>query len=116
MTQTSSTDRLNALQRMVEKDGFDQLAHFLLGREYMNTQQWMKAAAEFRRTTELNPEYTAAWKYMGEAYQRAGVYKEAAAAYEHGIRISEQTGDLQAGREMKVLLEKATNSIESDFR
>ena len=44
---TPPGDKLAALQKMVEKDGFDELAHFLLGREYMNVQQWMKAAPSF---------------------------------------------------------------------
>jgi Tfp pilus assembly protein PilF len=102
----AESPRIAKWQEMVRADALDQLAHFMLGKEYLNEGRHMEAAAELRRCVELNPDYTAAWRYLGEAYEKAGVLKEAAAAWRTGIGVAERTGDLQAGKEMKVFLQR----------
>jgi tetratricopeptide (TPR) repeat protein len=97
---------LARLRMMVDEDGYDQRAHYLLGLEYMRLGRWMQAAAEFRRTVELNPDYAPAWKAMGDAYERALIYKEAAVAYRTCIRVAEDLDEKQTAEEARQALEK----------
>lgn len=78
----SSTQRVKRLQSLIEKDGFNQGAHFMLGEEYMREGRHMAAAAKFRRVVEINPDHARAWMLMGQAYEGTGVMKEAVIAYE----------------------------------
>ncbi len=82
----------------------DQLAHFGLGGEHMAAGRPMMAVAEYRRAIEINPEYAAAWKGLGEAYHFQGIDKEAAAAWRNGVRAAARTGEKRAGAEMEILL------------
>lgn len=83
----STSQRVKRLQTLIEKDSSNQGAHFMLGEEYLRESFPMKAAAKFRRVTELNPDNVDAWKMMGQAYLEAGVPKEAAVAFDHASRM-----------------------------
>lgn len=76
----TSTPRIKRLQSIIEADGFNQSAHFLLGQEYLTEGKFMAAAAKFRRVVELNPDHVEAWRMMARAYEKAGVTKESEAA------------------------------------
>jgi Flp pilus assembly protein TadD len=77
----TTTPRIERLQSLIEADGYNQSAHFLLGQEYLREGRYMEAAAKFRRVVELNPEHGDAWNLLGAAYERVGVAKEAVSAY-----------------------------------
>jgi tetratricopeptide (TPR) repeat protein len=51
---------------------FDQPAYIYLasGRQLANLGEWVYAAQAFTRATQLNPEYSDAWAFLGEAYQQ----------------------------------------------
>ncbi len=107
----TSTQRVKRLQSLIEKDGFNQGAHFMLGEEYLREGRAMEAAAKFRRVIELNPDHARAWMMMGKAYDAAGVHKEAAAAYKDAARQYEYL-QLQAEAEAaRVAGENATRAI-----
>jgi predicted TPR repeat methyltransferase len=61
---------------------------------------------------ELNPDYTAAWRWLGEAWEKAGVLKEAAAAYRTGIRSAVNSADLEASME----IEKSLSRLPAEFQ
>lgn len=77
----TTTPRIERLQSLIEADGFNQSAHYLLGQEYLADGRYMEAAAKFRRVVELNPEHGDAWRMLGTSYEKVGVAKEALAAY-----------------------------------
>jgi tetratricopeptide (TPR) repeat protein len=84
----------------------DYLALYMLGLELTRDDQHEEAAEVLARCVAIKPDYTAAYRHWGDALRRAGRHEEAASVYERGIAVSEQTGDLQAGKEMRVFLEK----------
>jgi predicted negative regulator of RcsB-dependent stress response len=45
-------------------------------------------------------------RHWGDALRKADRTQEAINVYEKGIAVSEETGDLQAGKEMQVFLDK----------
>lgn len=77
----STNQRVKRLQSVIEKDGFNQGAHFMLGEEFIREGRFMQAAAKFRRVVELNPDHAQAWMMMGRCYDSAGIPKEAVMAY-----------------------------------
>jgi predicted Zn-dependent protease len=78
------------------------LLRFSLGNEYLKAGQPALAARHLRRATELDPEYSAAWKLLGKALAESGQRAEALAAYRQGIGVAERKGDKQAAKEMAV--------------
>jgi Flp pilus assembly protein TadD len=80
--------RIRQLQERIEADGFDELAHFQLGEEYGRLGRWREAFAKFRRVIELNPESLEAYLAMGDACEKAGVPKEADAAWRTGETVA----------------------------
>jgi tetratricopeptide (TPR) repeat protein len=80
--------RIRQLQERIEADGFDQLAHYQLGEEYVRLERWHEAFAKFRRVIELNPESLEAYLAFGDAATKAGIYKEADAAWRTGETVA----------------------------
>ena len=81
----------------IPSEANDPLTHFLLGREYMEVSDWQNAVAALGRCIALNPHYTAAYRFLGDAHRLAGEKAKARNIYEIGIGIANETGDLQAG-------------------
>lgn len=58
---------------------------------------------------KLKPDYSAAWRLLGQAQVAAGRDDDAAASFERGIEVAEQAGDRQVAREMRVFLRRIRN-------
>lgn len=112
MNAVAESPRIEKLQARVMADAMDEMAHFLLGKEYIAEGRYMESVAEMRRCVELNPDYVAAWRGLGEACARTGIHKEAAAAYRTGINVAERTSDARSVREIRELL----NTLPEEYR
>lgn len=99
-------DRIPPLEELLAEDPSDHLTHFLLGREYLECRRFADAVKVLGRCVELEPRYTAAYRFLGDAHRKAGQSREAADTYRKGIAMARETGDLQAGREMQVFLDR----------
>lgn len=100
-------EKIRQLEMIIEAEQPpDPLTHFLLGREYMEAGHFGDAARVLERCVELNPEYTAAYRFWGDAHRKAGEGAAAREVYELGISVAQRTGDLQAGKEMEAFLKK----------
>lgn len=99
-----AAERLAQLERLAAAAPDDHLTLFLLGRELLRAGRPDDAAAALARCRDLAPDYTAAWRFLGDALRAAGRHDDARDAYARGIEVSERTGDLQTGREMRALL------------
>ncbi|MEQ8821593.1 MAG: hypothetical protein RLY93_15265 [Sumerlaeia bacterium] len=107
-TPEETADRIAKLEALAEMEPDDALTHFLLGQERLRGGRFVQAAEALARCVELDPEYTAAYRFLGDAYRKAQDPASARAIYEKGVATAERTGDLQAGREMAALLKKLT--------
>ena len=99
-------EKIARLEELLKDEPDDDLTHFLLGREYLEVNRHKDAARVLQRCVEINPQYTAAWRFLGDAHRFAGDSQAAKKAYETGIAVAQDTGDLQAGKEMEVLIRK----------
>jgi hypothetical protein len=73
-----------------------------------------RAAEHARIATELEPEYSAAWRLLGQAQAALGHTRDAMATFERGIEVAQQRGDRQVQKEMQVFLNRIKNAVDKD--
>jgi len=91
---------------MLERGDDSALLRFGLGNEYLKHGDFEAAALHLATAIEFNPEYSAAYKLLGKALTGANNLPRAIDAYERGIEMAQQRGDMQAVREMSVFLKR----------
>ena len=99
-------EKIEQLEKMRAVDPENHLTSFLLGREYMKAEQYHRAAERLAECCAHKPDYTAAYRHWGDALRLAGRDAEAAEVYRRGIAVSDETRDMQTGKEMAALLKK----------
>ncbi len=103
------TDRLETMLAAGEDSA---LLRFSLGNAYIDSDPG-QAAEHLQRAVEIDPEYSAAWKILGKALERAEKPDDAIGVYEQGIEVAERKGDKQAAREMQVFLKRLRKNRDS---
>ncbi len=78
------------------------LLRYSLGNEWLKAGQPAQAAECFQAAVERDAKFSAAWKLLGKALAESGELPAALAAFEQGIRVAEERGDIQAAKEMSV--------------
>ena len=104
--------RIESLKKMIDGPRDGALLRFSLGNEYLKAGEAAAATECFQAAVSKDPNYSAAWKALGKAHAEAGNAPAALAAYEEGIRIAEQRGDIQAAKEMKVFTKRLAKTSE----
>ncbi|HLC40853.1 MAG TPA: tetratricopeptide repeat protein [Methylomirabilota bacterium] len=84
----------------------DPTTRFGLASAYLEHGEFEAAAREFQEVTRLKPDYTAGYRGLGRALEKAGRVDEAKTAYRQGIETGEKTRDLQTVKEMQVFLRR----------
>ena len=79
---------------------------FALANAYLKAGDAGRAIEHAEFALRQKPDYSAAWRLLGQAQLAAGKNNDAAASFEQGIRVAEQAGDRQAGKEMHVFLRR----------
>jgi len=100
------TDRITTLRILAEAEPGDATTWFLLGRELLLAQDATGAADAFRHAIEADPDYSAAYRQLGNALEASGLVDEAIAVYTKGVEVAGRTHDLQAGKEMNAFLKR----------
>jgi len=98
--------KLEQLKELAQLDPADPVVHYGLGCEHLRFKEYEEAAACFRRTLELKPDYSAAHRDLGKALEKLGQTEPAIAAYRTGKEIACRKGDLQTEREIDVFLKR----------
>jgi Tfp pilus assembly protein PilF len=73
-----------------------------LAARYLSAGQAEAAVTHAEAAVRLDPEYSAAWKALGQTLTAAGRTVDAQRSYERGIEVAERRGDQQAAKEMRV--------------
>ncbi|MEK7304340.1 MAG: tetratricopeptide repeat protein [Pseudomonadota bacterium] len=94
------------LEALLAKGTDNALLRFGLANEYLKLGQSEQAIGHLRKALAHDPKYSAAWKRLGKALADTGRTDEAIAAYESGVRVAEEKGDVQAAKEMRVFLKR----------
>ena len=94
------------LEAMLKQGQDNALLRFTLGNLLYQQQDYAKAEQHLAQALKMDPNYSAAWKLYGRTLAAAGKQAEAASAFNQGITIAEQRGDIQAAKEMTVFLRR----------
>jgi predicted Zn-dependent protease len=104
---------IEQFEAMLERGQDSPLLRFGLGNAYLKAGDSTRAIEHLRAAVAQDPVYSAAWKALGGALAEARCAAEAIIAYEQGIRVAEDKGDLQAAKEMRVFV-KRLRKVELD--
>lgn len=99
-------DQIKALQKIIEKNPNSLLSHFGLGKAYMDQGDFKAAAHHFKEALRIKPDYTAAFRFLGQSLEKGGFAEEAKATYRQGIQVAENSKDMEAGKIMAVFLKR----------
>lgn len=97
---------IDNLETMLRRGQDNALVRYGLGNEYLKLKEFEKAAEHLKKAVELDPKYSAAWKLLGQALASSRQVAQAIEAYETGIRVADERGDVQAAKEMRVFLKR----------
>lgn len=93
----SDTTRLDLLKRMLEKEQDDVFLNYALGLEYAkNPQNTILAEVQFKKVTELDPSYMAAFYQLGKLLEAQTKLSEALHYYKLGLEIAEKRKERKA--------------------
>ncbi len=105
---------LNELLKLLEKGPDNALLRFSIGSAYLKKDEPALAREHLARAVQLDPQYSAAWKLYGKVLQQSGEYELAHKVLITGIEVASNKGDIQAAKEMKVLLKRIQQDRQSD--
>jgi Flp pilus assembly protein TadD len=95
-----------ALEKLIGTPRDSAILRLSLGRLLIAENRFGEAEHHLAEATRMNPEYTAAWKELGRARQRAGDDAGAAQAWRRGLEAARSHGDKQAEKEISVFLRR----------
>ena len=100
------TERIRQFQALLALEPDDTVLRFGLGELYIEAGDFAHAAEQFAEIVRLDPQYSAAYRYLGQAYTALHRVQEAAEVFQRGIAVAEARGDLQTAKEMQVFLRR----------
>ena len=100
------TERIRQFQELIALEPDDTVLRFGLGELYIEAGDFAVAAEQFAEIVRLDPQYSAAYRYLGQAYTALDRPQEAAEIFQRGIAVAEARGDLQTAKEMGVFLRR----------
>jgi tetratricopeptide (TPR) repeat protein len=102
----SADGRIDLLRQLADSEPNDATTWFLLGRELLAAGRAAEAVAALEGAVRADPDYTAAYRQLGNALEATGRLDDAAGAYRAGAAVAARTQDLQAGKEMQAFLRR----------
>jgi len=82
---------------------------YTLAKHYLDAGEADKAVAHAEVAVELDADYSAGWRLLGQAQAAAGRPGDAARSFERGIEVASRSGDRQVEKEMQVFLKRLRN-------
>jgi Flp pilus assembly protein TadD len=103
-------DLIANLEALLAKGGDGAALRLALAARYLDAGDAAAAVTHAQAAVRLDPEYSAAWKALGQALTTAGREVEAREIYARGIAVAERRGDQQAAKEMRVFSKRLERS------
>lgn len=97
---------IERLQAQLEAGKDSPLLRFGLGSALFNEKGYEAAAGHLRECVKQMPDHSAAWKLLGRSEMALDNDSAAAEAFEKGLAVAQEKGDVQVEREISVFLKK----------
>jgi Fe-S cluster biosynthesis and repair protein YggX len=98
------TDRIAQFRKMASDDPDNELGHYRLGQLLLEAGSLDEAAASFRRTLELSPQFSKVYQLLGDCLVKQGKPEDAIRVLTDGFAIADERGDNIPRDEMAKLL------------
>jgi Fe-S cluster biosynthesis and repair protein YggX len=99
-----ANDRIERFKYMADADPGNELAHFSLGREYLNANMPEQGIESLRRALNINRHLSRAYQMIAQAQLKLGNRDEAVKTLTEGVRIADSRGEVLPRNEMIELL------------
>jgi len=99
-----STDRLNQLLDLLEKDPKDSFLIFAIAKEYESIPQLDNALQYYLQLKRNDPDYIGLYYHLGKLYEGIGHNNSAIEHYKKGIEIGKRISDFHAVSELQSAL------------
>lgn len=96
--------RIQALQKLKEKNPDDPRAHFGLATEYEKLELWDAVVEELQQYLAMTEDEGNAWGRLGHAFRKAGRDGEARDAYQKGVHAAHAHGHPSMAAEFEEIL------------
>ena len=107
-------DLIANLEALLAKGSDSATLRLALASRYLDVGDTAAAVDHAHAAVRLDPEYSAAWRALGQALTAAGRKAEAERSYERGSEIAERRGDQQAAKEMRVFAKRLARARDTD--
>jgi predicted negative regulator of RcsB-dependent stress response len=97
---------ITSLEKMITAGRDSAMLRLSLARALVQEDRVSEAVKHLEAAVEMNPDYTAAWKELGRQYLADKRSEAARKAWEQGLKVADENGDKQAGKEMTVFLRR----------
>ena len=104
-TGTPQNDRLQQLQRMLDKSPDDAFLLYGIGMEHKKLGDAARAVEFFDRVIAVDPGYCYAYYQRGQVLEQAGDEEGARRAYRSGFEAAVKKGDAHARSELEAALD-----------
>jgi Flp pilus assembly protein TadD len=94
------------LEKLLAQGRDNALLRFGLGNACLQEDDAANAVIHLQQATLQNPSYTAAWKLLGVALRKLERLDDAELAWNNGLKVAQEHGDMQAAKEMTVFLKR----------
>lgn len=101
---------IDNFEKMLAAGQDSALLRYSLGTAYQKAGEPERALDHLASAVEQDPGYSAAWKIYGQLLVEVERLDEAISAFETGIRVADEKGDIQAAKEMRVFLKRANKA------
>ena len=98
--------KMNIFKQVLDMDADDEIAHFGLGKIYVDTKEFSMALPHLELLLKNNPIYSAAYPLLGKAYFELEKMDECKNLIETGIKITKDKGDLMPMKQLEILSKK----------
>lgn len=106
----------SSLEKLLAKGVDNALLRFGLGKGYLDAGEPALAAEHLQKCLGFDPNYSAAWKLLGQACLRQGMLEEARLAWHNGLEVARKRGDKQTEKEMLVFLRRLEKTAGQDHQ
>jgi len=102
---------IESLELMLQQGQDNFLLRFGLAQAQLKNNNSSEAIVHIKKALEFDALHSSSWKLLGKALAQEERHAEAIDAFEKGIKVAENQGDIQAAKEMKVFLKRSQKSL-----
>lgn len=109
---TQGSPIITALRKQIDGPRDGALLRYSLANALLAEADLAGAAEAAGQALEFDPQYSAAWKLLGQVQLDAGDAAAARDAWLQGVDVATERGDIQAAKEMTVFARRAQRQLD----